>query len=77
MDVYYKCQCMKEEAMVWVPDRTETQDVVDWVENVAGISIARDHAKRSPLCMSQVMEYMKIPHDGGDNTPIGARPKPN
>lgn len=75
MDIYYKCTCMAEEAMVWVPDRKEDQDVVEWVEKVVGAAIGADHSNRSPLCMRTKMEYAKIPYD--DSRGVGYRPKPN
>lgn len=49
--------------MVAVADRRNDQDIVDWVGNTVGHAIADDHRKRSPLCMSNVMEYAKFEVD--------------
>jgi hypothetical protein len=76
MDVYYKCVCMGEEAMVWVPDRKDDQEVTDWVANTVGMALSTDHRNRSPLCMRTTMEYAKIPMDDGSKG-IGYRPTPN
>ena len=71
LEVHYKCRCMEAEAFVCLPYRDEQQDVVEWVEDVVGGAITRDHDARSPLCCATAMEYCKIlipenaPHVGG------------
>jgi hypothetical protein len=71
---FYKCRCMAQQVAVDVQERTEDQDVVDWVENTVGHAIGADHRARSPFCMATVMEFAKIP--APENAPfIGGAPK--
>lgn len=74
MNVIYKCGCMAEEATVWVPDRKDDQDVLDWVERTMGHALAADHRARSPQCRETKTEYVKIPVGEGDDARIGERP---
>lgn len=65
MQVLYKCACMAAEASVEVPERKALEDVVYWVEQVAGRAISDDHRRRSPTCSRVKMEYAKIPLEEG------------
>lgn len=56
----YKCKCMKEEALVFVPERRADQDVVEWVEKDMGFAIYLHHRTNSPDCRETQMEYAKI-----------------
>lgn len=71
MFVHYKCGCLPEEVIVFVPDRKEDEEVVHWVETVLGRAIGVDHCSRSPLCAARKMDYVKIPLDPGDGARIG------
>ncbi len=74
--VRYQCRCMIAEVVVEVPYRGAGQDVVEWVEEVVGGAVTRDHAARSPLCTATATEYVKIP--APENAPyIGGRPVTN
>lgn len=57
--VIYKCACMKDEAQVDVPSRNEDEEIMSWM-NILGAALTVDHRRRSPLCMSEKMEYAKI-----------------
>ena len=63
MNVSYKCGCMDAEVTIAVPDRRDGQDIVDWMENVVGEALGRDHRARSPQCRSDKTEYVKIEID--------------
>lgn len=65
---------MTSEARVNVRERTADEDVVDWVENVMGEAISKDHFARSPLCRATQMEYAKIPAPENASF-IGGKPK--
>ena len=73
MNVLYRCRCMAEDASVWVPDRKDGQDVVDWVEQTVGRALAADHRARSPLCASEKVEHVSIPLPPGTEH-LGQRP---
>ena len=66
----YKCQCMHEEAIVMVKERTADQDVIEWIDFVVRPALGKDHDHRSPLCRAAKVEYLKIPFD--DDKPIGS-----
>jgi hypothetical protein len=72
MEVTYQCRCMAKEALVWVPDRQPTQDILDWIERVVSLAIARHHRGQNPLCAAKEIDIVKIPIH--DNTQIGTRP---
>lgn len=72
MLIRYKCRCFQDEAVLNVPDRTEGEDVVRWMESLQAL-IGDDHRKRSALCTATTMEYAKIPVP--ENSPgIGMKP---
>lgn len=75
MNVTYKCRCMAEEVTIAVADRTEGQDVVDWVSGTVGRAIGADHRGRSPRCLSSTCEYIKFEVDPSGNTPMGTLPR--
>lgn len=62
---------MPEEATIFVRDRRDDEDVVEWLEGVASEAIGDDHRERSPFCRATATEYVKIPVDKGDNATIG------
>lgn len=58
----YSCApCGTRNAGVDVPERADGQDVSDWVERVAMMAIAADHAARNPKCASHVLSHVFIP----------------
>jgi hypothetical protein len=61
MLIPYKCRCMKDEVTIECRDRAEGEGIVEWLEGPAAATISADHERRSPLCASRVMEYVKIP----------------
>lgn len=64
VEVIYKCKCLTGEITVQVPERDITDDVAEWVRvTIAGV-VGADHRARSPLCMLDKVEYVKIPADG-------------
>lgn len=63
MDIIYKCACMPVEVTLSIMARPDGGDIVDWVENCLGASVAVDHRARSPRCRARAMEYVKIPVD--------------
>lgn len=74
--VRYKCRCMTEEASVDVRYRGEHEDVKDWIVVVMSAALIEDHKRRSPLCRSTTMEYVKVPMP--ENSPmLGGRPVVN
>lgn len=74
MKCFFKCACQPEEIAVEVPDRTEGQDVGDWVGNTVGLAIGEEHRRRSPFCRRATTEYVKIPMP--ENAPfIGGKPR--
>lgn len=66
INVRYKCSCMQDEATISITARRKHQDIGDWMENFVKPELTKDHAKRSPLCRSTSIEYLKLsaPEDG-------------
>jgi len=60
-DIRYKCSCMQDEVTFSVTARRKHQDIKDWMENYVTPQLTKDHAKRSPLCRSTTVEYLKLP----------------
>lgn len=73
IELRYKCHCMPSEVDLMVRERTASEGVVEWMESVARPALTDDHQRRSPLCMSNAVEYLKIPFD--NDVPIGNRRK--
>lgn len=67
--VHYKCSCMKEEAIFDMPARHDDEDVVAFMQRVQKWC-GEDHQLRSPFCMAEKMEYLKLPLQ--DGKPMGA-----
>lgn len=63
IDVRYKCGCQDAERTVQVQERRTGEDVLDFMRRVQ-LAIGADHRKTSPLCMSNTMEYAKVPAPG-------------
>lgn len=61
-DIPYKCHCMKGEAVIAVPDRRPNTDILIWMELVT-FCIQFDHKALSPHCLSNTMQYVKLPID--------------
>jgi hypothetical protein len=59
--IAYKCHCMPAQASFDVDARRPSEDVVAWMERVVRPALGKDHAKRSPICQSTAVEYLKIP----------------
>jgi hypothetical protein len=59
--IFYRCTCMAEEAVITVPSRRETEDIIQWMDNVVAPALYLDHRGRSPKCSEATMEYLKIP----------------
>jgi hypothetical protein len=51
---------MPAEVEVYVRERGFREDIGEWLEAMQSV-ITLDHRNRSPLCLSNVMEYAKIP----------------
>lgn len=73
IEIRYKCRCMSSEVELMVRERTGSENVVEWMETVVRPALGEDHQKRSPLCVSNAVDYLKIPFD--ENVPIGNRRK--
>lgn len=62
----YSCKmCGIHRVVISIPARGE-EDVVAWLHNVCGTTVAADHARRSPLCNATSMSEFMIPvaHQG-------------
>lgn len=73
--VLYKCECLRAEAEVEVPQRPHGGELMLWM-GVLTAMIAMDHGTRSPRCRSVVMEYVKIPVTEGADC-LGEAPRLN
>lgn len=73
IELRYKCDCFPEERTLMVRERSADENVIEWMEEVVRPELAKDHHRRSPLCMASAVEHLKIPFDHG--MPIGARRK--
>lgn len=62
MKIMYKCHCLPEEVEIDVPNRVQGCDVIDWMDTVT-YCVSSDHRARNALCMTEKMEYVKIPLD--------------
>lgn len=62
IEILYKCVCLAEQVKIKVPARRgPSHDVASWVEDIVSPRISADHARLSPMCRSDIMEFMKIP----------------
>jgi hypothetical protein len=59
----YYCSRCKQKRDVPVATRTEEQNVVEWLEQVAVVAISEDHARVSPRCRATHMDEVYIPVD--------------
>lgn len=75
MKIFYKCRCMKAEAVIDVPDRRPEGELMEWMGLVQH-AIAVDHKALSPRCMAVAMEYAKIPLED-ETQGIGVKPTRN
>lgn len=76
IEVRYKCHCMAAEAVVKVPFRRDGETVTQWMQRCVETALYLDHRVRSPLCLSETMEYAKLP--APENAPfLGAKPQVN
>lgn len=66
MRIKYKCQCMKVETEIDVPDRLPMADLMRWMDNCT-MNVTFDHSQRSPHCRSQTIEYAAIPLPEGSD----------
>lgn len=71
IELRYKCYCSPEERVLAVREREPGEDIRRWMKQIAVPQLTADHRKRSPLCQSAAMEYMKIPMD--EDAPIGSK----
>jgi len=53
---------MQKEASLELPERRSSEDIADYMAFIQ-MALSVDHRKLSPLCMSQTMEYCKMPAD--------------
>lgn len=60
--IIYKCRCTPKEVELDVPERPRGSDLMLWM-TVVQAHIGMDHGVRSPHCMAEKMEYVKIPVD--------------
>ena len=65
IEARYKCKCMTEEVVVLVAERRRTEDVLSYM-NYIQMALSVDHRFRSPLCMTDTIEYCKLPADNPD-----------
>jgi len=73
MIIKYKCYCMQDEVDLVVQDRRADQDIIEWMEETVRPALTKDHQQRNAACMSQKMEYVKIPVF--DELPVGNKPR--
>ena len=66
MKIAYKCDCMKEEGEIDVPNRVAGGDIVTWM-NLITMCIGYDHGARQPWCRAEKTHYVKIPIDDAAN----------
>lgn len=57
----YRCQCMKDEAEVEIPQRAEHTNVVFYIEKIVMKKVGADHHLRSPDCRATSVQDIKIP----------------
>lgn len=59
IDIKYKCRCMDGEATFQMRERRRTEDIADYMRDVQ-VALGKDHRQRSPLCVSDKTDYLKI-----------------
>lgn len=62
-EIWFKCRCMAQEAVVQVRERGPQEDVSEFMVRVQEALTVR-HRELSLLCMSTTMEYAKVPVEG-------------
>lgn len=70
IEVRYSCpSCGLVDQRVPVPERLPDQNVVQWMETVCIVALAKDHAFRSPSCSpaDNQLHDIKIPLTGRPN----------
>ena len=74
IEIRWKCRCLLKEASLRIEARTAGQGVVEWMDEVVRPLLTTAHQRRSPMCSSDRLTYLKIPTP--DNAPfLGAQPK--
>jgi hypothetical protein len=70
----YSCaQCGIYRRVVTIPQRTDAQDVVAWLEHVCAPALSRDHDQQSPHCHPTGFTEVIIPTPVGTDR-VGALP---
>lgn len=64
IELRYMCKCSKKEQLVYVPERSQDEEVPDFLERIRA-DVREHHRVNSPQCVSKKMEYLAIPmpHD--------------
>jgi hypothetical protein len=76
MKLLWKCYCINAEAELEVSDRRQDEDLLHWMDDVIKPALTREHRRVNSLCLSQTMEYVKLPLD--EAAPgIGQKPQIN
>jgi hypothetical protein len=63
---FYSCTCMKGEVSFEMPARGDGQDTADWMKHDVTPALSADHRRRSPLCVSKMVQKLKIPNPEAD-----------
>lgn len=56
----WKCRCLAKEVEISLRPRGPIEDISVWMEDIRE-AVTIDHRERSPLCSSEMLEYLKIP----------------
>ena len=60
--ILYSCSlCGLSDAEVTIPFREESEDVITWMKQKVETALVADHQKRSPECIPQTLQNIKIP----------------
>lgn len=69
--ILYRCACMQDHGSFEVREREEHEDVRHWMDDAVRPALTADHSNRNALCLSRVVDEIKIPVD--KDVPIGTK----
>jgi hypothetical protein len=64
LEAQWKCRCTAGERTLWLRWREQGENVAEFMEYVQK-EVTKEHRRVSPLCVSPVLEYLKLPVDEG------------
>lgn len=66
ISIFYTCElCGLRDVDVRLPYRPSDMDVVVWMKEHVGVALSKDHAERSPHCLTTSLTNVKIPVPAG------------